>query len=466
MTAATTGPDGTLHWRLPLAKGDPAGVRRLADAYAGLADVVARELRVAAVAGHELDRSWTGAAAVASASPERRIETDGVHLVGQLRRTTDDLDRYAAELARAQEHHGWSLSRLAALGAVIVVTGAAAVVTMGAAAAVAGTADAAVAEGAAEGATAAAASATAAEEGAAAELSSAGSAIAGLQPLSEFLLPHLLSAELGAGASAGVQVVVTGRISAGQVEGAALVGFAGSMTADNLAETTAPYLSQAPAALQRLAPTLLEGGLWGGASGLEDLLDGQPITARDLIVGATSGMASSAARDARQAWSDARAAAIARSHDVAARVSEQLLAGEPRLDEHEDRGGHTLARHVHLSVGKALARLVGPHAVAFSSLFRSRAVADTAIAQALVDNRPIVARWLAAGGDRLVITSRFRGGFAGVVFCGSPEIGTHVERVTVVLDRPHGIPRIRTAYPLFTDPTTAAAAAAKGVHHH
>ncbi len=447
----STDAGGTVVLHLPLVSGDPEGVHRLAATYLGLAESIEVEVRRAATALEDLRWQWLGRAATSALSPVEQLEVNAATVTSRLRRCAAEFEALAGELERAHEHHGWSIGRLLALGAIVAVTATAVVVTMGAATAAAGAADAALVADAADGAETAAAAAATAGDGTAAALGGDASGLAEIRAFGAFVLPHLAAGEMDAGATAFLHELSSGRINWASVAGAGAAGLGGSAVAEDLGITTGPMLSGAPALVRRAAPHLIEAGVWGAAGAGQDVLDGSPIRVDDILVSAVTGGATSVGRETHAAWLTARAAAAATPAAQARRISVALLAGRPDLDAHEILGGHALARHVTLAQPLD-SRLAGPGRVRFASAFHSRAVADRAIGQVLLDNSAAIERWLAGSGDRLAVTGRFRDGSAGVVrYRGSPT-ATIVERVTVILDRPGGVPRIVTAYPVFTKP--------------
>jgi uncharacterized protein YukE len=448
----TTAATGTvLDVRAPLVSGDPVGVTRLAAAYEDLAAVVAATVRDALHVLTGLDGNWIGQAAQAVSGPATALDETAAAMVTSLERTSSELSAYAHQLAQAQEHHGWSIGRLAALGATIAVSAGVVVATLGAASAIAGAADAAVAADAAADAGAAAAAADTAAEATATELTSSMRALTDVRAMSRFVLPHIASGEVDAGVTASLQQLRGGRMDWSQVLGAGSAGLAGSATAEELRMGVAPLLSAAPTVLRATAPHLVEAGAWGAAGGAQDLFAGGPIRPLDVVTGAVTGGATSAGRQSVGIWQDSRAAAAATPQAQAARISARLLSGHPDLDLHESRGGHVIARHVGLDV-PLQARLSGRHRIEFASTFHRRDIAEGAISQTLLDNRRVLADWLGGRAPRLQISGRYRDGSAGIVRWRGSTVATTVERVVVVLDRPGGIPRIRTAYPVFTAP--------------
>ena len=230
--------------------GDPDAARRLATAYDELAAAVRDEARRIVAALTRLESQWRGLAARASDGPEQVLTADATRVSRALDGTADDLRHYAHRLAKAHEHHGWSIGKLVALGATVAVGVAAIVVTVGAAA----PAEAAAAAAAVEGAEAAATAAGAASEGAAGALGTWRAALSGVRPLMPFLVPHLVSAASATGLEAVSEAITRHRLDPHSLEVAAAIGFTGSSAGTAVEQ----QLAARAAVLRRLA----EAGTW------------------------------------------------------------------------------------------------------------------------------------------------------------------------------------------------------------
>ena len=230
--------------------GDPDAARRLAAAYDACADALLADLRQVVGVLSGLGEQWSGAGARAARAPEQVLSDDGAHVARALRRTAEELRRYAHRLARAHEHHGWSIGKLVTMGALVTVGAAAIVVTVGAAAPV----EAAAAATAVEGAEAATAAATAAGAEAGSSLGALQAALAAVRPLAPFVVPHLVSAASSVGVDTVSELLGGGRLDLHSLEVSAAVGFAGSSTG----ATTERALAAHSGGVRRLA----EGGLW------------------------------------------------------------------------------------------------------------------------------------------------------------------------------------------------------------
>lgn len=245
---------------------DAEAARRLARGYRRAADQVdatARELRRTVLG---LDTGWRGRAAAARWQPVSVLLADLQQVGVGLREAAAALDRFARELDRAHEHHGWSLKKLAVLGAVVVVTAAAVTVTMGAAAVAVGTAEAAAASSALAGAGAAVAAASAAEATAATSLLTSAGLLTGIRALAAFALPKLAQGELAGGVSAFMQELHGGSISASAVLLDAQLGLVGAGAAG--AGLRLVRAAELEGALGAAAPHLVVGAAAGGTSAL------------------------------------------------------------------------------------------------------------------------------------------------------------------------------------------------------
>ncbi len=82
---------------------------------------------------------------------------------------------------------------------------------------------------------------------------------------------------------------------------------------------------------------------------------------------------------------------------IEARSARTSLAKVPggNLKVHEERGGHTLLKHVNKTVGDLRARLRSEPLIPAASAFTDRAVAEDAVAGILTMNRPLISSgWL------------------------------------------------------------------------
>lgn len=230
--------------------GDPGAARRLATAYDALGGAVRADVRRASAVLNQLGSDWFGVGALGSTRPADMLGHDGARVASALEHSAADLRHYAQRLAKAHEHHGWSLGRLVALGATLTVGVAAVVVTVGAAA----PAEAAAAAAAVDAADAAATAAGTASTGVAGALAQWQGVLAAVRPLAPFVVPHLVSA----GGSTALELasdLVTGRsVDAHALEVAAAIGFTGSAAAGAVEN----QLAQRSSLLRRLA----ESGSW------------------------------------------------------------------------------------------------------------------------------------------------------------------------------------------------------------
>jgi uncharacterized protein YukE len=266
--------------------GDPDAARRLAQAYEELADALEAQSRVISSVLRQVGHRWWGAGSAASERPEQVMTQDSTHVATALRRIAADLRVYAHKLAMAHEHHGWSIGRLVAMGALVTVGAAAVVVMVGAAA----PAEAAAATLAVEGAEVAAAGAGVAGEATAGALSAASGVFATVRALLPFVVPHLVSAGASVGFDA-VSELVTGQgVDIHSLEVAAAVGFTGS-GAGGVVESR---LAAAGPMWRRLG----EAAIWVGAGSAGDVADHGEV---DPVDAAAYGITGAVARDVRAA---------------------------------------------------------------------------------------------------------------------------------------------------------------------
>jgi uncharacterized protein YukE len=271
--------------------GDPHAARRLAQAYDDFADAVTAQTATAAHILAALAPIWRGLGAGAAMVPARTLHDDGARVAHALHEAADELRGYARRLQHAHEHHGWSLGRLVAMGAMVAVGAAAVVVTVGAAAPAEAAAAAVVVEGA-EAATAAAGEAGAS---AASGMLSASRLLAALRPLAPFVVPHLLSSAAAVGFDAVSQLLTAHRLDPHSLEVSAAVGFAGSGTGA-LVESR---LADEATVLRRVG----EAGTWAAAGTAGEYADKGHLDAADSVAYALTGLV---ARDVRRGTDELR----------------------------------------------------------------------------------------------------------------------------------------------------------------
>ena len=271
--------------------GDPDAARRLASAYDACADALVAQVRVATDVLDRLGAAWRGTSAHAAHEPERVLTEDALRVAHALRQSASDLRHYAHKLERAHEHHGWSLGRLVALGALVTVGVAAVVVTVGAAA----PAEAAAAAAAVETAEAASAAAGTASATAASSLAGWQALLTAVRPLAPFVVPHLVSAGASVGIESLSDLVAGQRLELHSLEVAAAVGFAGS----SVGGTVEKRLLEAPKLVRRLA----EGGVWAANGTAGGYADGDELDPVDSLAFGLTGLV---ARDVRFGVDEAR----------------------------------------------------------------------------------------------------------------------------------------------------------------
>jgi hypothetical protein len=440
-------------YTVPKVSGDAGAAFRIAAAYHELADAVAAShRRVAFVVGH-LSGSWRGPAHRAVDRPVEAFLHNAVLLVRALEQAADAYDAYGRQLAKAHEHHGFSMHKLLKVGAVVAVSVTAVVVTVGAAGAV----EAAAAAAAVGGASEAAGSALLADAVVASSVDAALESLPALRPLLAFVLPHLVQAEWAAGAMAAYDeatdqplrwrpLAETGALgfvaSSAAVKGKALVG-------------DSPWL-----------PHVVEGTAWGGAAAADDELIGHRFDVVDVAESFVLAGGGTLGRDALRShglWPaepDYRRAALVAlmhrsghitdpeiAHELALlrQPTRELQRGEIDLRLHEGPG-HTIDRHTAKSSTELLHR-VRTTRIPVASTYWDEASAREAIQRTLTSQHDTIRRWVAAGCPktlRLRMASLHDLGFAvdrnGKV--------TFLRHATVVLRRDSAGIVLVTSYPL------------------
>jgi uncharacterized protein YukE len=453
-----------VNYTVPTIAADPAAVRRLADACRELADAVDAARRQVGGLTADLSRSWIGAAHRALAVPVETFERSAGAMALGVRRAADDLDAYATRLEHARHHHGWSLHRLLAVGAVVAVSATAIVVTVGAASVV----EAAAATAAVGAATEAADAAGAADLAAAAGLDEMAGGVATIRPLLSFVLPHLVAAEWTAGATALLQEATTGRLDARTIAEAGGVAFAGAgaAAAATGAVEGAGWLAAAPGPLRAAAPYLVEGSAWAGASAGSDALIERRLDPVDLSEAFVVGSGGTLGRDVlrEHGWwpttPDYRREALVAAMRQPGRILDREVAhelallrqpiveisqGDIDLWQHEGPG-HTLARHVALSTDQLLHRVRNGR-IPVASTYWDEPGARDAIRRTISTHDIRIRQWIQAGCPgtlRLQVTMPYDVGFA----VDRRGLVRFVRRTVVVLRRDHAGIVLVTSYPV------------------
>lgn len=120
------------------------------------------------------------------------------------------------------------------------------------------------------------------------------------------------------------------------------------------------------------------------------------------------------------------------------------------LRTHEDRGGHTLQKHVDKSVAELAERLVREKRITGSSSFSGRESAESAIAGALEANDGAIKSWLASGPSRPLVIRHSEAAPVGVSLPRGAAQPVPASKLVVVLMPDAGTStgyRIHTAYP-------------------
>jgi uncharacterized protein YukE len=453
-----------IHFTLPKIDGDAAAARRLAASYADLADAVdAASAQVSAIMA-SLTATWTGVGSAASMEPVDKVRHDAAALSRALRAAGDDLSRYAASLAKAHEHHGFSLHKLVAIGAVVVVSAVAITVTLGAAAVVeAGAATAAVA-----GATEAAGDAVTADLAVGDGLAEAMGSVSWLRPLAAFVVPHLMQVEWSAGSVAGYDEATTGRLDWRAIGVASGLSFVGSAVADGVGARVAAtdWYDGATPVVQHAANGVAQGTLWAGIAGLDDrivegrvdgadmieamLLTGGGVTAHDLLQ--EHGLVFRPKPDYHRAALIAALRQPGRildpklAHEMALlrQPLEEMVRGDVDLALHEGPG-HTMNRHVALTTRQLMTR-IRRERLPRASTYWDEQRAQKAVGEALQANSATIREWLARNAPRHLELRHLGNDDVGFTLSRRGRI-VLTRRVVVILKNVDGRPIVITSFP-------------------
>lgn len=406
MSTATQSVAPPRRYVVPAVQGDPDAARRMAAAYRGVAGAVASSAHTVRLIAGDLTAGWTGTGSQALNVPASKVLHDAAALVRVLHEVADGLDEYAAKLERARHHHGFSLGKLVAIGAIVVVSAAAIVVTVGAAGAV----EAAAASAAVADATEAAGAAAAASAGVAGGLFDVAEALAAFRPLLQFVLPHLLQVEWSVGTVAAYDEATEGRLDWRALGVTGGLAFTGSVASGGVAAA----MSGAPAVATHAA----EATVWSGVAAADDeILEGH-VDGIDMLETFVLAGGALSAKHALQSRGilfhppDYRRAALVAELLRPGRIVDpnvawemallrqpvkELLAGKLDL-AFQEGPGHTLRQHVGRSPAQLMARLRQARIIPRASTFWSAADAHDAYGRAIAANAAKVRAWL-AGGD-------------------------------------------------------------------
>jgi hypothetical protein len=401
----------TTKYVVPRVSGDTRAAYRIAVAYQDLAEAVAVAERHLLHIAERVSSGWQGPAAHAFEQPVTEVVASAARLVNALDAAADAFVTYAQQLAKAHQHHHWSMSKVLKVGAVAAVSATAIVVTVGAAGAV----EAAGAAAAVGGVTQAASEAVVADLVAESALEAAFCAFPALEPILSFVMPQLVQAEWAAGMLAVWDEATTGRLHW-----------------DAIAETGG--IAFGTSAVASRASGWLEASVWaGGAAVDEEVLEHRIDVAGVgeafvLARGATFGRDAFRERGWWPAAPDYRRDALVRllhrnglignrdiAHEIAIlrQAPEELERGVIHLRMHEGPG-HTIARHIGKSPADLLTRVRGTR-IPVASTYWDEATAKEAIQSTLSANAATIKRWSAAGCPRtlrLHLDSPYDVGFA------------------------------------------------------
>jgi uncharacterized protein YukE len=441
-------------YTVPKVKGDPDAAYRLATAYRDLAGSLSVEHgRATSVIG-ELARGWRGTGEGGIDAPVQAFRRDATRLAHLLSSTAGELDTYGKQLETAHHHHGFSLHKLVAIGAIVVVSATAIVITLGAA----GVLEAAAAAAAVGTATEAAGAAAAADVAAATGVDSALEGMSALRPLLTFVVPHLVQVEWAAGGTALWDELSVGKLNWREISENGALAFVASGAA-----TKATALAGDS---HWLTPHLIEGTAWSGAAAGDDELTNHRISLLDVSESFVLAGGGTMARDGlreRGMWPaepDYRHEAlvnlihqrgviadpaIARELAGLRQTAAELTRGDVDLRIHEGPG-HTIDRHIGKKASELLVRVRTSH-IRFASTYWDNASANDTIRNALSTHDRELARWIAAGSAqmlRLRVTMPYDLGYA----VNAAGRLTFVRQAIVVLRRDSAGIVLVTSYPL------------------
>jgi hypothetical protein len=461
--AAPGGAAGVTRFTVPVILCDSTAARRLGTAYLDLADAVDAAASQVGLIMVQLTASWRGVGSMGSTVPVEKIRHDSAALSSVLRTAGHDLIDYGNALEKAQEHHGFSLHKLIAVGAVVVISAAAITVTVGAAAVVeAGAATAIVA-----GATEAAADATAADIAVSEGVAAAMSRVASLRPLLAFVVPRLTIAEWSAGSVAGYDEATVGRLNWRDIGLAGGLGFFASAVTDAVDSKLAAtdWYGGASPVVQHGANALVEGTIWTGVAGLDDRIVEGHFDKVDLIEALLITGGGSAAHDLLkesgllfQKPDYRRAALIAGLHQPGRIVDAELahemallrqpldevVSGDVDLALHEGPG-HTIGRHVGRTTHELMAR-IRRERLPRASTYWNEQVAQKAIGETLKANGSKIQEWLATNPQKPLEIKYLSSDDVGFTMTKGRRI-ILTRRVVVIMKRVDGELRLITSYP-------------------
>lgn len=391
-------PGAPTSWTLPRMPDDDVGaIRALVAAYRQLADELRTAGQQAQAAMSALPGAWTGDAASAASHPAGVLASDVDLVCRGLLDCADDLSRHADAVQRAHEKHRWSWRKLAAAGAVFVVSATAVVVTAGTATPGVAAVDTALLSGEVATAELAVGEATAARAGMTTALQASGRLFSAVRGMGAFVRPQLPYAVGFTGVEATWQVSHDGLNPKALAAsfGMNLV-LPGAMASTRTAVRALPFLVERPAA-GVVTSHVAAGGVVTVFSGTrQEVLTGRVETGQALRAG-VSGSALSAAGDVVQRlpqnWRPGALPGIVpgRAGQTASGVPRQNLDEAMRdglnLDAHEGPAlGHAVLKHVGKPVSFLQQRLA-TESGDMKSTFVDRPTAERAITETLRAHR-------------------------------------------------------------------------------
>jgi hypothetical protein len=412
--------------------GDPHAAHLLAQAYRDLADRFDRAAAQVSAISADLATRWHGYGSTALHTPTQTVEGNLRALASSYRQAADHLEEYATALHKAQHHHGWSLGKIIAIGAVVTVTAVAVVVTVGAAAPVGTLAAAEVGE-AIIGAEAAAAGATAAETAATSGLALTAQGMSGLRTLTALALPHLTQGAVSAGIDTGLHVATGHGISEGELTESFLAGTLGSATTSatrSALRSSETYVGAGTLTKAALDTTALSATLTAdtalGQYASTGHVDPTALTEAALLSAITGGAAT-----LRHPLEGTGAIAMPTPRGQSLR---DLMENgfHPQIHEGPWPWGHAMARHVAQTKAQLEARLASDPALRYASTFYDMAALTRAGNTALHQNPEAITKVLSGASKSETLTIRLVEPLGTVLSRGGRSTNTNVAKVVIV----------------------------------
>ena len=384
-------------------KGDPVAARTLAAAYRQLADTLDTTATQLDHLTTDLTQRWHGTGAHTLHTATTTLQHNLTTLAHAARDTANHLEDYATALHKAQHHHGWSLGKIIAVGALVAITTTAVIITVGTAAPIGTLAAAEVGEAIA-GAEAAAAGATAAETTATTALTLTTQTLTTtLRTLTTALLPHLTNGAINVAFDLTLHTITGHGVNGTDLADSFATGFATSAT--TTATRTALHATQTYQHLATAGQAALDTTALATTLTTDDALtqyattghlNPTQLTETALLVATTGALTT-----LRHPTQDTGAIAGGQPGAPTGQTIAGLVTDGVQLDEHEGPFplGHTLQKHVGQTKEELEQRLVAEPKLRAVSTFPDKATAEAAITDALRKRPDVLAKVAATPGS-------------------------------------------------------------------